>query len=75
VPFTTEDLEDAYDLDGFADVIHQSRRTAERIVARREVDFVRTGAGRGQKILIPRRAAEDYINRQAVTTRRGKAAS
>ena len=44
-------------------------------MARREVDFVRTGAGRGQKILIPRRAAEDYINRQAVTTRRGKAAS
>lgn len=70
MPFTTDDLADAYDMDGFAELIHQSRRTVERIIANREIDFVRTGSGRGQKTLIPRRAADDYINRKAIKARK-----
>ena len=66
MPFTVDDLADAYDLDAFAAAIHVSRRTAERIVARKEVEYVRIGSGRGH-IRVPRRAADNYVNRHAVT--------
>jgi len=71
MPFTEADLDDLMSVDEAATFLHVHRSTINRMIARREVDVVRIGSGRG-RVRLTKRALLDHLNRNLTKAEKPK---
>jgi excisionase family DNA binding protein len=62
---TLDDIDEMLSVSDAATKLRVSEDTIYRMIAKKDIDFVRIGSGRG-RIMIPPAALVDYVNRHHV---------